>query len=124
MDRCLDATLTAIAWETTADELVDTILTRSSILAGITSALVHITKAACIVISTRTFALEAVHKVHANTAICTWIACTFIDVGFTVLASEPGDAVARIPVQRNDKHSRYSRPGLGTATYSNTQYSV
>jgi hypothetical protein len=89
----MDTELTTIARETTADELVHTILTCSSILAGITGALVHITEAACIVVTTRTLALEAIHEVHANTTICTWIASTFIDVGFTVLASEPRDTI-------------------------------
>jgi hypothetical protein len=93
VNSCWDATLTTIASETTAYELVDTVLTRSSILAGITRALVHITEAACIVVTTWTLALKAVHKVHANTTIRTRIAGAFIDVGLTVLASEPRDAV-------------------------------
>lgn len=94
LNSSLDTELTAIARETTADELVHTILTCSSILAGITSTLVHITEAASIVVTTWTLTLEAIHKVHTNTTICTWIAGTFIDVGFAVLASEPRDTIA------------------------------
>lgn len=93
VNSSLDTELTTIARETTADELVHTILACSSVLAGITSTLVHVTEAACIVVTARTLALEAVHEVHANTTICTWIASTFIDVGFTVLASEPRDTI-------------------------------
>jgi hypothetical protein len=95
VNSCWDVTLqlTPIASETTAYELVDTVLTRSSVLAGITRALVHVAEAARIVVTTWTLALKAVHKVHANTTIRTRIAGTFIDVGLTVLASEPRDAV-------------------------------
>lgn len=93
INTCSDSQLTTIARKTPADELVHAILTRSSIFTWITSTLVHITEAACIIVTTWTFTLEAIYKVHANTSICTWIAGTFIDIGFTMLASKPRDTI-------------------------------
>jgi hypothetical protein len=94
---CFNSELTTIARNTSADELVNAILTCSSIFTWITSTLIHITEAACIVVTTWAFTLEAIHKVHANTTICTGIAGTFIDIGFTVLASESRNTITRVP---------------------------
>lgn len=120
VNNSLDNELTAIARETATDELVHTIFTRSSILAGITCTLIHITEAASIVVTTWTLALEAIHKVHANATICTWIAGTFIDVRFTVLASEPRDTIAGIPVQHIHKRFMKTHHFEVWSIYSNT----
>jgi hypothetical protein len=98
--------LTAIARQTTADKLVHPILARSSVLARTTGTLVHVAEAARIIVTPRTLALEAVHKVHTNAAIGTRIAGTFIDIGFTVLSSEPRNTVARIPAHKTSHNIR------------------
>lgn len=70
-----------------ADELVDAVFATTSVFAWVRFAFIHITQASGIVVTSRTFASEAVHEVYAHATVGARVGCTFVDVVFAMSSS-------------------------------------